>query len=122
MASGIIGGMRLFGRSRTRAGDPRGESGGVEARCPELAEIGIDAAADPGPAHGDISVCEDCMQLGEQHWAHLRICLECGHVGCCDSSPRKHATAHFHDVGHPVMRSAEPGERWRWCYIHEVMG
>jgi CPA1 family monovalent cation:H+ antiporter len=53
---------------------------------------------------------------------HLRLCLECGHVGCCDSSEFKHATAHFHDTGHPVMRSIEPGESWRWCYVDAVVG
>lgn len=63
--------------------------------------------------------CEDCLTAGERIWAHLRICLQCGHVACCDSSPRKHATAHFHRVGHPVMRSLEPGETWRWCYVDE---
>lgn len=48
---------------------------------------------------------------------HLRLCLDCGHVGCCDSSPLQHATAHFHESGHPVMRSFEPGEDWRWCFV-----
>lgn len=55
--------------------------------------------------------------MGESSWAHLRMCLTCGHVGCCDSSPHQHATAHFQLTGHPVMRSIEPGETWRWCYI-----
>ena len=49
-------------------------------------------------------------------------CLECGHVGCCDSSPQRHATAHFHETGHPVMQSAEPGEDWRWCFVHHLTG
>jgi CPA1 family monovalent cation:H+ antiporter len=66
-------------------------------------------------------VCEDCVREGSQ-WVHLRLCLACGHVGCCDSSPRRHATAHFHDSAHPVVRSAEPGESWRWCYVHELTG
>ncbi|MGQ0840340.1 UBP-type zinc finger domain-containing protein [Actinokineospora sp.] len=61
--------------------------------------------------------CPDCRAAGEQHWVHLRQCLTCGHVACCDSSPRKHATAHHEATGHPVMRSYEPGERWRWCYV-----
>jgi uncharacterized UBP type Zn finger protein len=51
----------------------------------------------------------------------LRLCLECGHVGCCDSSKNKHATRHFGATGHPVMRSLQPGERWKWCYIDRVM-
>jgi monovalent cation/hydrogen antiporter len=65
--------------------------------------------------------CEDCLREGTQ-WVHLRLCLTCGHVGCCDSSPRKHATAHFHASDHPVIRSAEPGEAWRWCFVDELTG
>ncbi|HWZ11567.1 MAG TPA: UBP-type zinc finger domain-containing protein [Acidobacteriaceae bacterium] len=64
--------------------------------------------------------CEECLKLG-MTWVHLRMCLECGHVGCCDSSVGKHATKHFHATGDPVMRSIEPGESWGWCYIDEVM-
>jgi len=64
--------------------------------------------------------CEECMKLGER-WVQLRMCLSCGHVGCCDSSRHRHATAHFHATGHPVMRSIEPGEGWRWCYVDRVM-
>lgn len=93
-----------------------------DAHCAELARLGADPSADPPPRTGDATVCEDCVVLGENHWVQLRTCLECGHVGCCDSSPRQHASAHFRDEGHPVMRSAEPGENWRWCYIHEVIG
>jgi uncharacterized UBP type Zn finger protein len=62
-------------------------------------------------------LCQGCSELGESTWAHLRMCLICGHVGCCDSSPHQHAGAHFHKTGHPVMRSIEPGETWRWCYV-----
>ena len=65
--------------------------------------------------------CEECLKTGSR-WVHLRLCRECGHVGCCDSSPQRHATAHFHDSRHPVIRSAEPGETWRWCYLHELTG
>jgi uncharacterized UBP type Zn finger protein len=64
--------------------------------------------------------CEDCVKLGDT-WVHLRECLVCGHVGCCDSSKGKHATKHFHATEHPVMRSVEPGEQWGWCYVDEVM-
>ena len=60
--------------------------------------------------------CADCAAIGSTVWAHLRMCLACGHVACCDSSPHRHATNHHHDAGHPVMRSFEPGENWRWCY------
>ena len=61
--------------------------------------------------------CQDCLAAGERNWVHLRLCLTCGHVACCDSSPHKHATAHHHATDHPVMRSFEPGEDWRWCYV-----
>jgi hypothetical protein len=63
--------------------------------------------------------CEECLKLGTP-WVHLRLCLVCGHVGCCDSSPGRHATRHFHETGDPVMASFEPGERWGWCYVDEV--
>jgi hypothetical protein len=66
--------------------------------------------------------CEECLAEGFRDWVHLRLCLACGHVGCCDSSPAKHASAHFRQTGHPVMRSFEPGESWRWCYVDEVLG
>ena len=64
--------------------------------------------------------CEDCFRLGDR-WVHLRLCLSCGHVGCCDSSKNKHATAHFHATEHPIVASFEPGESWRWCYVDRVM-
>ena len=63
--------------------------------------------------------CEECLQMGDS-WVHLRICLVCGHVGCCDSSKDKHATAHFHETEHPLIQSFEPGEKWLWCYVDEV--
>jgi tellurite resistance protein TerC len=63
--------------------------------------------------------CEECLQSGER-WVKLRMCLACGHVGCCDSSKNKHATAHFQTTGHPVMRSIEPGESWKWCYVDRM--
>ncbi len=63
--------------------------------------------------------CEDCLLIGGA-WLHLRICLECGHVGCCDSSPNRHATAHSRSSGHPLIRSLEPGEAWSWCFLDEV--
>ena len=63
--------------------------------------------------------CIDCLAIGAR-WVHLRRCLECGHVGCCDSSPNKHATAHFHAEGHPLVQSFEPGEEWIWCYADET--
>jgi hypothetical protein len=74
----------------------------------------------PGAAASHAKGCEECVRMGAQ-WVHLRECLVCGHVGCCDSSPNKHASKHFHAVQHPVMRSVEPGERWGWCFVDEVM-
>ena len=59
--------------------------------------------------------CEECLAMGDT-WVHLRLCVHCGHVGCCDSSKNKHATRHFMSTGHPVMRSLEPGEDWMWCF------
>src|SRR6202012_5066662 len=64
--------------------------------------------------------CEECLKTGS-YWVHLRLCLECGHVGCCDQSPGKHATKHFHRTSHPIMRSFEPGESWGWCYVDDVI-
>lgn len=63
--------------------------------------------------------CEECLKLGDP-WVHLRMCLSCGHVGCCDSSINKHATKHFRKEHHAIARSIEPGEHWAWCYIDEV--
>ena len=63
--------------------------------------------------------CEDCLAIGDT-WVHLRLCMECGHVGCCDNSKNKHATKHFHSSGHPIIRSFEPDEEWGWCYIDQV--
>lgn len=63
--------------------------------------------------------CEECIALGDT-WVHLRECLTCGHVGCCDSSKNHHATNHFHATQHPIVKSFEKGEQWIWCYIDEV--
>lgn len=75
------------------------------------------STASPGTPAG----CEECLEQGLE-WVHLRICLSCGHVGCCDSSIGKHATSHYADTAHPVMRSFEMGEAWRWCYVDELVG
>jgi uncharacterized UBP type Zn finger protein len=64
--------------------------------------------------------CEECIKMGDT-WVHLRLCRECGNVGCCDSSKNKHATKHFHKTKHPIVQSIEPGEDWFWCYVDEVM-
>jgi uncharacterized UBP type Zn finger protein len=63
--------------------------------------------------------CEECLKTRSQ-WVHLRLCLTCGHVGCCDDSPGRHATRHFHETAHPVIASFEPGERWAWCFVDEA--
>lgn len=64
--------------------------------------------------------CEECLKSGDS-WVHLRECLVCGHIGCCDSSPNTHATKHFRATEHPIIKSFEPGEDWRWCFVDEAM-
>ncbi|GLZ40592.1 UBP-type zinc finger domain-containing protein [Actinokineospora sp. NBRC 105648] len=64
--------------------------------------------------------CRECLIAGTP-WVHLRLCLTCGHVGCCDSSPMKHARGHAFGTGHPIVRSFEPGENWRWCYVDQAL-
>ena len=66
-----------------------------------------------------VAGCEECLETGDA-WVHLRMCMQCGKIGCCDDSPNRHATAHAHESGHPIIRSAEPGEEWSWCYVDEV--
>jgi CPA1 family monovalent cation:H+ antiporter len=66
--------------------------------------------------------CASCLAINRTDWVHLRLCLSCGLVGCCDSSPLRHASAHAGEVGHPVVQSFEPGEQWRWCYVDEAIG
>jgi CPA1 family monovalent cation:H+ antiporter len=87
----------------------------TSAVCPDIANLG----AEPAPRTPD--GCEDCLAQGGS-WVHLRLCLACGKVGCCDSSPGRHASKHAAADGHPVIRSFEPGENWRWCFVHEVAG
>ncbi|MBI4944342.1 MAG: cation:proton antiporter, partial [Actinobacteria bacterium] len=70
----------------------------------------------------DTDECQDCVAIGIHDWVALRMCLRCGHVACCDSSPNRHAEAHFHATSHPVMRSVELGEAWRWCYVDSTLG
>jgi len=74
------------------------------------------AVVDPRTPTG----CEECLALGDQ-WVHLRLCLACGHVGCCDNSPNRHATRHFEAARHPLIRSYEPGEDWWFCYVDDLM-
>ena len=82
--------------------------------CPHTSAYDDRSWIPPEPDSKDS--CADCAAIGSTVWAHLRMCLACGHVGCCDSSPHRHATTHHGVTGHPVMRSFEPGEDWRWCY------
>lgn len=86
---------------------------------PELCEELRNAPADAEPVTPQ--GCQECLELGST-WVLLRMCLECGHVGCCDTGESKHARGHATAAGHPVMRSFEPGESWRWCYVHERLG
>ena len=64
--------------------------------------------------------CEECLKTGDT-WVHLRLCMTCGKVGCCDNSKNRHASAHFHSAGHPIVRSHQPGEDWLWCYVDEQL-
>jgi len=84
----------------------------IEMPCEHVSTVKLRAV--PRPADG----CEDCLKIGGS-WVHLRHCLTCGHVGCCDSSPNKHATKHSHRSKHPIVTSAEPGETWVWCYVDD---
>ena len=81
--------------------------------CDHLDQLALTAIAPTGPG------CAECVPLGQQ-WMHLRRCQSCGHIGCCDQSIGRHATAHFHATKHPVVRSAERREEWSWCYIDQV--
>jgi uncharacterized UBP type Zn finger protein len=81
--------------------------------CTHLDEVAVLQLPD------EVAGCEDCLRIGGK-WLHLRICLTCGHVGCCDDSPNRHATAHAHESEHPIVRSLEPGEDWSWCYVDHV--
>ncbi|MTD42751.1 hypothetical protein GKE82_00135 [Conexibacter sp. W3-3-2] len=83
-------------------------------RCAHADELRIVDPPDPVPG------CAECLPVGGT-WVHLRMCQECGHVACCDSSPSTHATRHHEETGHPVARSVEPGEDWSWCYVDAVM-
>ncbi|MEM6336328.1 MAG: UBP-type zinc finger domain-containing protein [Bacteroidota bacterium] len=82
------------------------------AKCSHLDQITIVTPSSVG--------CQECIDAGDT-WVHLRMCMTCGYIGCCDSSKNKHASKHFAATGHPIIRSAEPGETWGWCYIDEVL-
>jgi len=84
---------------------------GDELPCTHLGEM--------RKVHPNSTGCEECIKLGDT-WVHLRMCMECGNVGCCDSSKNKHATKHFHATQHPIMRSIQPGEHWYWCFVDQI--
>ena len=90
-----------------------GSSGGMSAICSHLDQI---RTVVPNTPDG----CEECLKMGSD-WVHLRECLQCGHIGCCDSSPNTHATKHFQATLHPIIQSFQPGESWKWCYLDELM-
>ena len=81
--------------------------------CSHLDEVRVTAV--PANVRG----CDECLRVGSS-WVHLRMCQTCGTIGCCDDSPNRHATQHFHETSHPIIRSAEQGEDWTWCYVDEV--
>ena len=81
--------------------------------CTHLDQVLVDR-----PEH--VAGCEDCLRIGAK-WVHLRVCRTCGHVGCCDSSPNRHATQHVHEASHPIVTSVEPGENWSYCYVDDEM-
>ena len=82
--------------------------------CTHLDSIDLDVV--PSSTEG----CSDCLEAGSTAWVHLRECMACGRVGCCDNSPERHATRHYEATGHPIIRSFQPGEDWFWCYVDEL--
>ncbi len=87
---------------------------GASSRCTHLGSISVSELPERHPLE-----CEECVKIGG-YWMHLRMCLQCGKIGCCDNSPNRHATVHFEEAGHPLIRSAEPYEDWFWCYVDQV--
>ena len=85
----------------------------MSAECSHLDQIQVKQLPD------SVDGCEDCLREGTK-WVHLRLCLVCGHTGCCDDSPERHATRHYEETGHALIRSIEPGETWSWCFVDET--
>ena len=85
----------------------------IEEPCAHVDQVTIKEVKRPGDA------CEECVQIGGE-WVHLRVCLTCGHVSCCDSSPNRHASQHAHSTHHPIVTSAEAGETWVWCFADDM--
>jgi Zn-finger in ubiquitin-hydrolases and other protein len=94
------------------AGSSGGRKENMAIFCKHLSAIRDVVPSAPG--------CEECLKSGDP-WLHLRICRTCGHVGCCDQSPNRHATKHFHATRHPIIEAYDPPEGWGWCYVDEVM-
>jgi hypothetical protein len=92
---------------------PRVRIDPTPAACTHLDQVAVTKL----PA--SIEGCEECLKTGDG-WLHLRMCMTCGTIRCCDSSPNRHASAHAHESAHPIIRSAEPGEDWSWCYVDEL--
>lgn len=86
----------------------------MASACEHVEEVRTDLSPGPDP------VCEECASAGEESWVSLRQCMTCGHVGCCDSSPGRHATGHHHATSHPMVQTLQPGQDWVWCYVDEV--
>src|ERR1700731_577678 len=104
--------LSFASRSTTFAQDDKVRGDKMANKCKHLNQIKFKTT--------DTHVCEECVKMGDR-WVHLRLCMVCGNVGCCDSSKNKHATKHFRQSTHPVMRSIEPGEEWIWCYVDEMV-
>jgi hypothetical protein len=118
--------MARFGELEGESGDERSTPGALLAiRCPAMAEATgvhetcthLDQIQEIGPSSPG---CEDCLAAGSRNWVHLRVCQACGHVGCCDNSPGRHATAHHRATAHAIVRSYEPGEDWYFCYVDDM--
>ena len=86
---------------------------GEEPVCTHLDQIQVEVP-------GDFEGCEECLKIGADNWVHLRVCRACGKVGCCDSSPHRHASKHAAEASHPIVTSLQAGENWSWCYVDEV--
>ena len=100
------------GWSRLDTSTPRVDTDAMANVCEHLDVI---EPVEPRTPEG----CEECLRAGSR-WVHLRLCLTCGQVGCCDSSPNRHASRHARETGHPIVQSFQPGEDWRWCYVDET--